>query len=408
MEFQSPEDSVPSTFVTDAMSRSLVGRPPATGAWRDGDPLGDRQFALPFDLKLESGKELKNVRIAFETWGELAPDKSNAVLVLHALTGDSHALGQPSKAHPTAGWWDDVIGPGKAIDTNKWFVVAPNVLGGCQGSTGPATLDNRGREYGPRFPFVTIRDQVEAQREFSKSLGIHKWHAIIGGSMGGMHVLEWAIAHPDATDRIAVIAAPAISSADQIALNSVQIEAVKTDPAFNGGNYYDAKPGHGPHKGLALARRMALLNYRSPSELNDRFERTWQSSISPIGDGGRFAVVSYLDFHGNKFTRRFDANAYITLVQAMNSHDVGRDRGGVEKALGSIRARALVAGITSDRLFPLHDQQVIAENIGSAHTKPGKNLIGGKLQVIESPYGHDGFLIEDAIVGPLLAELLES
>jgi homoserine O-acetyltransferase len=153
---------------------------------------------------------------------------------------------------------------------------------------------------------------------------------------------------------------------------------------------------------------MALLNYRSPSELNDRFERTWQSSISPIGDGGRFAVVSYLDFHGNKFTRRFDANAYITLVQAMNSHDVGRDRGGVEKALGGIRAKALVAGITSDRLFPLHDQRVIADHIGTAHGKPGSNLVGGKLQIIESPYGHDGFLIEDAIVGPMLTELLES
>ena len=407
MEFQSSGDTTPSTFVTDEMSRSLIGRPPATGAWRDGDPAGNRQFTLPFDLKLESGKDLKNVRIAYETWGQLNDDRSNAVLVLHALTGDSHAVGEPSKWHPTAGWWEDLIGPGKAIDTDKWYVVAPNILGGCQGSTGPATLDNRGREYGSRFPFLTIRDQVAAQQRFAEQINIAAWHAIVGGSMGGMHVLEWAITKPEATGRLGVIAAPAISSADQIALNSVQIEAVKTDPAFNNGNYYDAKPGHGPHRGLALARRMALLNYRSSTELNDRFERTWQSNISPIGDGGRFAVVSYLDFHGNKFTRRFDANSYITLVQAMNSHDVGRDRGGVEKALAGISAKTLVIGIDSDRLFPVSDQRVIAEHIGSAHGSREQQLVGGELHVLNSPYGHDGFLIEDALVGPLVRQLLE-
>ncbi len=407
MEFQSSGDTTPSTFVTEEMSRSLIGRPPATGAWRDGDPAGNRQFTLPFDLKLESGKDLKNVRIAYETWGQLNDERSNAVLVLHALTGDSHAVGEPTKWHPTAGWWEDIIGPGKAIDTDKWYVVAPNILGGCQGSTGPATLDNRGREYGSRFPFLTIRDQVAAQQQFAEQIRIANWHAIIGGSMGGMHVLEWAITKPEATGRIGVIAAPAISSADQIALNSVQIEAVKTDPAFNNGNYYDAKPGHGPHRGLALARRMALLNYRSSTELNDRFERTWQSNISPIGDGGRFAVVSYLDFHGNKFTRRFDANSYITLVQAMNSHDVGRDRGGVEQALAAIAAKTLVIGIDSDRLFPVADQRVIAEHIGTAHGSRAQQLVGGELHVLNSPYGHDGFLIEDALVGPLVRQLLE-
>lgn len=408
MDFQSSGDTVPSTFVTEEMTRSLIGRPPATGAWRDGDPLGNRQFTLPFDLKLESGKDLKNVRIAYETFGELNADRSNAVLVLHALTGDSHAVGEPSKWHPTAGWWEDLIGPGKAIDTDKWHVVVPNILGGCQGSTGPATLDNRGREYGARFPFLTIRDQVTAQYEFSAQIGIGTWHAILGGSMGGMHALEWAVMYPESTTRLGVIAAPAISSADQIALNSVQIEAVNTDPAFNNGNYYDAKAGHGPHRGLALARRMALLNYRSSSELNDRFERTWQSSISPIGEGGRFAVVSYLDFHGNKFTRRFDANSYIVLVQAMNSHDVGRGRGSVEQALAGIAAKALVIGIDSDRLFPVADQAVIAEHIGAAFGSRETQLIGGKLHVLSSPYGHDGFLIEDALVGPLVEQLLDS
>jgi len=400
LEFQNSEDSVPSGFITDELTRQLVGRPPATGAWRDGDAAGDRLFAPLPNLKLESGRDLASARIAFETWGTLNDDKSNAVLVLHALTGDSHASGAASKAHKTDGWWSEIIGPGLAIDTDRWYVVAPNILGGCQGSTGPASLDRQGREYGSRFPYLTIRDQVASQKAFSEVIGINHWHAIIGGSMGGMHVLEWALEYPDAMSNIAVIAAPPASTADQIALNSVQIEAIKIDPHFNKGGYYDAKAGFGPHRGLALARRMALLNYRSPSELNDRFERTWQSDISPLGASGRWAVESYLDFHGNKFTRRFDANSYITLVEAMNSHDIGRDRGGVEKALQSIRVRALVAGINSDRLFPISGQKVIAEHIGS-------ELVGGKLHVIESEFGHDGFLIEFETVGPMLRSLLE-
>jgi homoserine O-acetyltransferase len=401
VEFQTSEDTVPSSFITDELSRQLVGRPPASGAWRDGDPAGERQFAPLSNLKLESGRVLASARIAFETWGELNHEHTNAVLILHALTGDSHATGAAGKAHPTEGWWHEIIGPGLAIDTDKYFVVAPNILGGCQGSTGPSSLDANGREYGPLFPYLTIRDQMHAQREFSHTIGIKKWFAIIGGSMGGMHALEWAISHPDEVARVAIIAAPAISSADQIALNSVQVEAIMTDPQFKNGYYYDEKPGDGPHRGLALARRMALLNYRSSNELNQRFERSWQSSVSPLGGGGRFAVESYLDFHGNKFTRRFDANSYITLVEAMNSHDVGRGRGSVEEALASIKAKSLVVGIDSDRLFPIEDQQRIADNIGG-------ELIGGKLHIIESAYGHDGFLIEKQVVGPLLTQLLNS
>ncbi len=401
MEFQTPEDTVPSELITEELSRQLVGKPKATGAWRDGDPVGDRSFANLGTLTLESGKELHQAKLAFETWGTLNKDSSNAVLVLHALTGDSHAVGKSSKEHPTEGWWSELIGPGLAIDTNKYFVVAPNILGGCQGSTGPSSLDKTGREYGSRFPYLTIRDQVLAQVALTDSLNINSWHAIIGGSMGGMHVLEWAIQFPARVQRIAVIAAPAVTSADQIALNSVQVEAIKTDPNFVKGNYYDAKAGLGPHAGLALARRMALLNYRSPSELNERFDRSWQSEINPLGEGGRFAVVSYLDFHGNKFTRRFDANSYITLLEAMNSHDVGRGRKSAKAALGKIKAKTLVIGIDSDRLFPIENQRFIAENLTS-------ELVGGKLHTIKSSFGHDGFLIEHQKVGPLLAKLLRS
>ena len=349
-------------------------------------------------MALESGRELSGAKIAYETWGDPA---NPAVLVFHALTGDSHAVGPASKAHPTEGWWSEIIGPGLSVDTDKFYVIAPNMLGGCQGSTGPSSLDRGGREYGSKFPYLTIRDQVAAAKAFTEAIGISKFHAVIGGSMGGMHTLEWAIAYPKSTDRIAVIAAPPVTTADQIALNSVQIEAIKIDPAFDKGQYYDAKAGFGPHRGLALARRMALLNYRSPFELNDRFERTWQSGVSPLGGGGKYAVESYLDFHGNKFTRRFDANSYITLVEAMNSHDVGRDRGGVKKALAKVKQKALVVGISSDRLFPLSGQKVIAESLGG-------ELVGGKLHVIDSEFGHDGFLIESQIVGPLLAKLLKS
>lgn len=401
MEFQVSGDSSPSEFITDEMARKLIGKPPASGAWRDGDPVGDRKFTISFDLKLESGKKLDGVKIAYESWGELNPDKSNAVLVLHALTGDSHAFGSATKAHPTAGWWNGVIGPGLAIDTDRYFVVAPNMLGGCQGSTGPTSLDKKGKEYGARFPYITIRDQVNAQFELSSQLGISRWKAIVGGSMGGMQVLEWAIEYPESMEKIAVLAAPAFSNADQIALNSVQLEAIKADPLFNDGDYYDQAAGKGPYRGLALARRMALLNYRSPEELNVRFERSWQSKVNPFGDGGRFAVESYLDFHGNKFTRRFDANSYLTLVEAMNSHDVSRSRGSVKKALQKIRAQMLLVGIDSDRLFPLETQRVIADS------NP-RNLLGNKLFVIKSDYGHDGFLIEAEKVGKLLKRLLSS
>ena len=401
MDWQTPEDTVPSAFITDADTRWVVGKPSATGAWREGDPAGDRRFATIGALDLERGGHLPSVRIAYETWGTLDATSSNAILVLHALTGDSHVAGAPGNGHATAGWWSGNVGPGKAIDTDVWFVVAPNMLGGCQGSTGPASHSPLGREWGADFPFVTIRDQVAAQAVFSQAIGIERWAAVVGGSMGGMQALEWAVGHPDRVERVAILATPAISSADQLALNSVQIEAIRIDPRFENGDYYEAAEGEGPYRGLALARRMALLNYRSPSELNDRFERSWQSGLNPLGGGGRYAVESYLDFHGNKFTRRFDANSYITLVEAMNSHDIGRERGGVASALGRASAKALVLGIDSDRLFPVENQVTIAKHLPN-------NIDGTEAVVIESTFGHDGFLIEDALVGPQLRRLLAS
>jgi homoserine O-acetyltransferase len=402
MDWQTTSETVPASIVPEARAaRQLAGRAPATGAWRAGDPVGDRRFARIGDLALESGQVLPDVRVAYETWGTLSAARDNAILVLHALTGDSHVLGPSGPGHPSAGWWPGVVGRGRAIDTDRWFVVAPNVVGGCQGSTGPASLAPDGVEWGARFPFLTIRDQVAAQLAFARQLGIDRFAAVVGGSMGAMHVLEWAIMAPDAVERIAVLAAPAATTADQIALNSVQLEAVRSDPAFRGGAYYDAPDGDGPTRGLALARRMAMLNYRTPVELNQRFERSWQSGLDPLGGGGRFAVESYLDFHGNKFTRRFDANSYLVLTEAMNSHDIGRGRGGVAPALDRIEATTLVVGIDSDRYFSLEGQHEIARGVR-------RTVHGADSVVLRSDYGHDAFLIEDDDVGAALTTLLSA
>ncbi|MFJ6548333.1 homoserine O-acetyltransferase [Microbacterium sp. NPDC091676] len=394
------EDTVPSAPVTEADVRLLRARPPATGAWQDGDPVGGRRFAAFGAFDTESGAQLPGIRLAYESWGELNAARDNAVLVLHALTGDSHVRGDAGAGHPTAGWWEDVVGPGAPLDTDEWFVIAPNMLGGCQGSTGPASIAPDGYEWASRFPYLTIRDQVAAQVRLADALGIDSWAAVIGGSMGGMHALEWAVAQPDRVQRLAVLSSPPVTTADQIALNTVQLETIRMDPRFQGGEYYDLADGDGPHRGLALARRMALLNYRSPIELNQRFQRSWQSDVSPLGHGGRFAVESYLDFHGNKFTRRFDANSYITLVEAMNSHDVGRGRGGAEEALKAVTATTLVLGIDSDRLFPVDGQQRIARSI--------RNVLDGEAVVLTSDFGHDGFLIETEAVGTHLRRLLDA
>jgi homoserine O-acetyltransferase len=401
MDWQSSGDVLPSTFITDEQVRSVAGKPPATGAWRDGDPDGDRLFANLGPMDFECGGNLPHVRMAYETWGELNESRDNAVLILHALTGDSHVSGSAGGSHRTEGWWGDVVGPGLAVDTNKWFVVAPNVLGGCQGTTGPASLAPDGYEWASRFPYTTIRDQVTAQVMLSDKLGIDTWAAIIGGSMGAMHVMEWGLMFPERAARLGILAAPAATSADEIALNTVQIEAIRLDPNFRAGHYYEAAAGDGPHHGLALARRISFQNFRTPQELNERFDRSSQSDIDPLGHGGRFAVASYLDFHGNKFTRRFDANSYITLVEAMNSHDVSRNRGTVDEVLARITVPTLVLGIDSDRFFPYVGQQRIARAV------PG-NIDGDDVVTLVSEFGHDAFLIESEFVGSHIRRLLET
>jgi homoserine O-acetyltransferase len=368
---------------------------PVTGAWRAGDPPGRRQWvSTSAPLRLEAGGELPGFDLAFETWGTLDADRSNAVLVEHALTGDSHVAGPSVPGHPSPGWWDGLVGPGKALDTDELFVVVPNVLGGCQGSTGPSSPGPGGTAWGSRFPELTVRDQVAAEAVLADRLGIERWAAVLGGSMGGMRALEWAVSFPDRVDALLVVASCAAASAEQIAWAAGQLHAITADPGWRGGDYYDGAPGTGPHRGLAVARRIAQVTYRSEAELAQRFGRLPQGGEDPL-HGGRYAVESYLDHHATKLVRRFDAGSYVLLTQSMNNHDVGRARGGTAAALNRVTARTIVAGVDSDRLYPPYQSAELAEGVPGATLAP-----------ISSPYGHDSFLIETEQIAALVKDLL--
>ncbi|GGM62904.1 homoserine O-acetyltransferase [Micromonospora sonchi] len=330
-------------------------------------------------LTLESGRVLPDVRMAYQTWGTLNSAGDNAVLVLHALTGDSHVVGPAGPGQPTPGWWDGLIGPGAPLDDRRYFVVAANVLGGCRGSTGPATPAPDGKPWGSRFPRLTPRDQVRAEAALADLIGIRSFAAVIGGSMGGMRALEWAIMYPERVRRCVAIATTPDFSGDQIAWSVPQLAAIRTDPNFRGGDYYDGPP---PLAGMAVARQIAHVTYRSARELNERFGRAPQAGEDPAV-GGRFAVQSYLDHHGAKLGRRFDPNSYLVLTESMNAHDIGRGRGGVDAALARIRAELTVAVVDSDRLFPPEQGAVLA---AAPTARP--------LITIRSDFGHDGFLVE--------------
>ncbi|MEY2627224.1 MAG: homoserine O-acetyltransferase, partial [Actinomycetota bacterium] len=300
---------------------------PASGAWRAGDPAGTRQFfSLPTDraVALDVGSTLKGVTVAYETWGSLNADASNAVLLCHAWTGDSHAAGPADDGHPTPGWWEGLIGPGLAIDTNEYFVVCANVLGGCQGSTGPASPHpDDGRPYGSRFPVITIRDMVRAQARMADHLGVRVWHSVIGGSMGGMQVLEWAVMFPDRVRSVIPIATCAQASAQQIAWGAIGRRAIRLDPRWCGGDYYEAAPGDGPWEGLAIARMIAQVTFRSDNVFTEKFGRELadgNAEKSGIDMWDRFEVERYLDHHGDKLVRRFDTNSYLTIGKAMDLH----------------------------------------------------------------------------------------
>lgn len=381
--------------------------PPVSGAWRPGDPLGQRKFfTLPAGRKLalDTGAVMSDVTVAYETWGALDDRASNAVLLCHAWTGDSHASGPASVGHPTPGWWEGVVGPGLAIDTDRWFVVCVNVLGGCQGSTGPASPHPEdGRPYGSRFPVITIRDMVRVQARLADHLGVAVWHSVIGGSMGGMQALEWATTFPDRLRSVAPIATCVQASAQQIAWGAIGRRAIRNDPRWNGGDYYDADPGEGPHEGLATARMVAQVTFRSDNAFTDRFGRDMVGADAGSMKSleSQFEVERYLEYHGLKLVRRFDANSYMVIGKAMDLHDVARGRSSLAAAMARISVPTLTMGIWSDFLYPEYQQlqirdMVAANGVRTTHVE------------IDSPHGHDAFLIDVDQMGPPIRHFLDS
>ncbi|MCC3266484.1 homoserine O-acetyltransferase MetX [Arthrobacter gengyunqii] len=344
-------------------------------------------------LDLETGGHLPDVSLAYEAWGTLNEDATNAVLVAHALTGSTHVARGSSEED---GWWDALVGPGKTVDTDRFFVVAVNMLGGCYGSTGPSSLDAQGRPWGSRFPFVTIRDSVRAEARLADLLGIQAWHTVLGGSLGGARALEWAVTEPGRVNRCAVIACTAASSAEQIAFGQAQLDAIRLDPDFNGGDYYN---GRAPVAGLGLARRIAHITYRSEAELEYRFGRQPQAQEEPLGSvlpgaRGRYAVESYLDHQGRKLAGRFDANSYLLLTEALMSHDVARGRGTVRQALADVDAEFFIAAVDSDRLYLPQQSSDLAAALPRTTD----------VHMISAPIGHDGFLTDVEQIGVPLRE----
>ena len=279
-----------------------------------------------------------------------------------------------------------MIGPDAPIDSERFFVVCPNVLGGCQGTTGPASVADDGRRFGSRFPVITIRDQVRVEMALATHLGIQRWAGVVGGSMGGIRALEWCVMGPDRVDRAVILAVGAAATAEQIGLCALQVRAIRADPHFAGGDYYQQATG--PHVGLGIARGIGQISYRTAAELAGRFGRTHQDAEDPL-KGGRYSIESYLEHHGEKLWSRFDANSYIVLSEAMNHHDIGRGRGGVAAALAQVRAAVTVVGISSDRLYPLTLQEELAAMLPATP----------EVRVVESVVGHDGFLVETEAVG---------
>lgn len=337
---------------------------------------------LPVDgdgFQLENGAQLSRVGLAYESWGRLSSDRQNGILLLHGFTGNSHAssYGQGDK-NRSPGWWEGLIGPGLPLDTNRYFVVCPNVLGGCNGSTGPSSFAPDGRPYGSRFPRLTIRDLVAVEQAWADALGIQRWYAVVGASLGGMRGLEWAITAPDRLQRLLLIATTPVCSPINTVLHRAQISAIELDPAFAGGDYYSTDCM--PLRGLRLARSIAQVAYScGPGRsLVPVSESRGDSQVDP----GEEAI---------SFARRFDANSYRVLTEAMNSHDIGRGRGGVVAALQQINVPTMVISIQSDRLFPPSDQELIARHISRAN-----------LFAIDSAMGHDGFLHDLPALDPFL------
>ncbi|HEY9877094.1 MAG TPA: homoserine O-acetyltransferase [Leptolyngbyaceae cyanobacterium] len=332
-------------------------------------------FKLKEPFYLESGVALADVQVAYRTWGELNCDRTNAILVCHALTGWADV----------DNWWEPLLGPGRALDPERDFILCSNILGGCYGTTGPTSINPQtGQPYGPAFPAITVRDMVHLQAALVRELGIASLQMVIGGSLGGMQVLEWALLYPDQVQTIVPIAASGRHSAWCIGLNEAQRQAIYADPHWQAGLYSSKQP---PAQGLAAARMMAMCTYRSWASFDQRFGRQWQPTATgqelAMIEDRPWAIATYLRHQGEKLVERFDANTYITLTRAMDSHDIARDRADYETVLESIHQRALVVAIDSDVLYPPVEQQELAAFIPHA-----------ELAWLRSPHGHDAFLMQ--------------
>jgi homoserine O-acetyltransferase len=379
-----------------------------------------RYLDLPAPLPLDCGRELRSVRVAYETYGTLSPRRDNAILVCHALSGDAHAAGT-SATPPEAGtrdgfaaerrdgaagkglgWWDGMIGPGKAFDTDRFFVISTNLLGGCRGTTGPSSTDpDTGRQYGSDFPVITVADMVRCERAFLDELGVERLAAVAGGSLGGMQALQWAVLFPDQVDAIVVIASTHALHPQGLAWNAIARESIIRDPAWQGGHYYGT--GRTPDGGMGVARMVGHITYLSAPALDDRFGRRLQFADDiryTIGEP-EFEVENYLRHQAESFVRRFDANTYLYLSRALTYFDLARQHGGgsLERALAGVSARTLLIAFSSDWLYPPSASIEIDETLRGL----GKPV---EFHLIEAPYGHDCFLLEEARQTPIVRRFL--
>jgi homoserine O-acetyltransferase/O-succinyltransferase len=377
-----------------------------------------RYLDLPEPVRLDCGRELRPVRVAYETYGTLSPRRDNVILVCHALSGDAHAAGfstveastrdgfaaedRDGTAGAALGWWDGMIGPGKAFDTDRFFVVSTNLLGGCRGTTGPSSIDPAtGRPYGADFPVLTVADMVRTQRAFLDVLGIERLAAVAGGSLGGMQALEWAILYPDQVDAIVVIASTHALHPQGMAWNAIARESILRDPDWQGGRYYGT--GRSPDAGMGVARMVGHVTYLSAQALHEKFGRRLQfaDDLRHTITEPEFEVENYLRHQADSFVKRFDANTYLTMSRALTYFDLARQYGGgsLTPALEGVSARTLLIAFSSDWLYPPSASEEIAEAL-RALGKPAE------LHLIDAPYGHDCFLLEEARQTPIVRGFL--
>ena len=343
-----------------------------------------KYYKIEETILLESGKELDDVQVAYETYGELNQERDNAILLLHALTGDAHAAGY-HEGDKKPGWWDDMVGSGKAFDTDKYFVICSNMLGGCQGTTGPSSINPQtGREYGLDFPVITIEDVVKVQKKLVDYLGVKKL-TVAGGSMGGMQAMEWALAHNEMVERVIILASTPKLSAQSIGFNAIGRNAILSDPNFNNGNYYN---GPKPDKGLAIARMVGHITYLCEEAMHRKFARRFQDKDSPdFNFDIDFEVESYLQHQGKIFVDRFDANSYLYITKAVDYFDIEAKYGSLEEAFKNTNAKYLLMSFSTDWLFPSSQLKELCNALM-------KNKKDVSFCEIESPCGHDAFLLE--------------